>query len=608
MNKIARDQLLLLIVATFVCFAALGDYRLFDRDEPRNAGCAVEMLERSDWVVPMFNAELRTHKPVLLYWLTMTAYSLWGVSEFTARMASAVCGVGTVLLCYGIGRRLMSRQAAFWGALALASSLMFVVAARIATPDSLLIFLTTLAMYIYVRGAFVPVEAVPPPIAAARDDGLAPWPGNGSRDPLRPFFPSWLLAILMYGVMGLAILAKGPVGLVLPTAVIGMFLLIVRLPAVPADAVEGSYKGWRRVLWLLRPFAPLHFVQICWSMRPITAVVTAGVVAGPWYYLVDRATQGAWTRGFFLEHNLGRATTAMEGHGASGLVTTIVMMLLFYPVVLCLAFFPWSLLLTPTVLDMTARLRRGDPWRSGYVFLACWVMVFVGLFSLAQTKLPSYITPSYPALALLTGALLAHWVGGTLRAGQRWIGRAMLAMSLLGIAMLVGVFFAARVFLPGDQWLALGALTLPVTAWLVLRYMARGQHAAAVSVLGAGAVVTVSVVLILGPIIVDRHQHSDDLFAMARQHSPTPRYVAFGLLEPTWVFYAGQPIREIEGHRVDQLAQFLESPDAVAITTADRYKDVKGQLPVEIVVLVESPYFMQNLSSRPTLVLLGRLK
>src|SRR5688572_21932494 len=144
-------------------FTNLGGPRLWDRDEPRNAGCAVEMLQRGDVIVPTFNAKLRTHKPVLLYWCIMSAYSVLGVSEFSARLPSALCAVGSTLCTWFIGRRLFGPQAGVWAAIALATSLMFGVAGRAATPDSVLIFCTTLATAIYVGGTFRPrFDGAPP--------------------------------------------------------------------------------------------------------------------------------------------------------------------------------------------------------------------------------------------------------------------------------------------------------------------------------------------------------------------------------------------------------------------------------------------------------------
>ena len=146
----AKHLILIAAVAAVVMFTNLGGPRLWDRDEPRNAGAAWEMLARHDWVVPWFNGELRAHKPVLLYWCIMAAYSCCGVNEFAARLPSALCAVGSVLCVYRIGRRLFGLNAGVWSGIALATSLMFVVAGRAATPDSLLIFCTTLSLMIFV--------------------------------------------------------------------------------------------------------------------------------------------------------------------------------------------------------------------------------------------------------------------------------------------------------------------------------------------------------------------------------------------------------------------------------------------------------------------------
>src|SRR5262245_65129288 len=134
----------------------LGGPRLWDRDEPRNAGCAREMLAANNWVVPIFNGELRAHKPVLLYWCIMASYLGLGVNELAARLPSALCAIGSVICVYRMGRRLFGPRAGLWAGIALATSLMFVVAGRAATPDALLIFCITLALTIYVFGTFRP--------------------------------------------------------------------------------------------------------------------------------------------------------------------------------------------------------------------------------------------------------------------------------------------------------------------------------------------------------------------------------------------------------------------------------------------------------------------
>ena len=78
MNARFHHALLIITFAGLAFFVRLGGPKLWDRDEPRNAGCAAEMLAGDNWVVPMFNGELRTHKPILLYWQTMLAYACLG--------------------------------------------------------------------------------------------------------------------------------------------------------------------------------------------------------------------------------------------------------------------------------------------------------------------------------------------------------------------------------------------------------------------------------------------------------------------------------------------------------------------------------------------------
>ncbi len=101
---------ILATLTALVMFSFLGSARLWDRDEPRNARAAQEMLERNDWIVPTFNGELRSHKPILLYWLQMTAYSLMGRSETAARIPSALAACVSVLSLAWLASRLAGEK------------------------------------------------------------------------------------------------------------------------------------------------------------------------------------------------------------------------------------------------------------------------------------------------------------------------------------------------------------------------------------------------------------------------------------------------------------------------------------------------------------------
>ena len=144
MRNVGRDVCLLFVVAFCALFVRLDGSRLWDRDETRNARCAVEMQQRDDWVVPTFNDELRDAKPVLLYWLIRCSYIVFGINEFAARFPSAILGLGTILATYMIGRRLFNAQVGLLAGVILSTSLMFEVASHAATPDAPLIFCTTL--------------------------------------------------------------------------------------------------------------------------------------------------------------------------------------------------------------------------------------------------------------------------------------------------------------------------------------------------------------------------------------------------------------------------------------------------------------------------------
>src|SRR3954447_6304158 len=117
-----------------------GRVSLWDRDEPRYAGCTREMRSSGDWIHPTFNAEPRYHKPILVYWLMLAGTAIGGDNPFGARLVSAVFGTGTCLLIWGFGRRLLGKPAGLLAALMLTTAPMMVVESKLATTDATLLF------------------------------------------------------------------------------------------------------------------------------------------------------------------------------------------------------------------------------------------------------------------------------------------------------------------------------------------------------------------------------------------------------------------------------------------------------------------------------------
>lgn len=627
MTTTLRDYAILLGICGLVLFLNLGAARLWDRDEPRNAGCTAEMLARNDWVTPWFKGELRSHKPVLLYWLMMGAYAVFGQNEFAARFWSAVLGTASVLLTYHMGQRMYGRSVAIWGGIALASSLMFDVASRAATPDAVLIFLVTAALATYVHFVFPARnedDTLVEPTAEEAESEPKELPLSG----IRSYFPesSWQVAAI-YSLMGFAVLAKGPVGLVLPTAVIGMFLLIVwsrgdsldesnteelqrgrkrKVKAKAADEEDeapspysvGGLIGVIGICWsqVARVCHPLHFLQTCLRMNPLVAIGVVVLVAGPWYVWVGLRTEGAWLAGFFGEHNLQRATEAMEGHSGS---------IFYYPVAILCGFFPWSIFAIPTGIALWQRLseEKTPPERDADLFLACWACVWVGIFSIASTKLPSYITPCYPALALLTGVFLDRFLASEEWQESWWPRISFGTMSLVGLALIIALPFAAARYLPGDEWLgAIGAIPLVggIAALLLLEF----QKAQASLWTHAGAAVLFCAVLFgWCTVVVDGHQESDRLVTAIRENSVDPQIAAFAQLESSWVYYTGKPIQFIDRSKPDAAGEFLaKNEQAFVITTASQFEKLRNVLPGDVQILAKARYFLKN----DQLVVIGR--
>src|ERR1044071_9386618 len=104
MSRSAKLLLLQLLVVLPVCgflfFFGLGAFGLVGADEPRYAQIAREMLARHDWVTPVLNGKPWLEKPVLYYWEAMVSYSLFGVSDWAARIPGALSATTMIVAIY----------------------------------------------------------------------------------------------------------------------------------------------------------------------------------------------------------------------------------------------------------------------------------------------------------------------------------------------------------------------------------------------------------------------------------------------------------------------------------------------------------------------------
>ena len=346
----------------------------------------------------------------------------------------------------------------------------------------------------------------------------------------------------MYAAMGIAVLVKGPIGVLLPGAVVGLYLL-VRGSAQPAADAQISND---RILAILRRFNPARILRTIWSMRPLTALAMVLLVAGPWFAAVGWRTGGTFIYEFFGVQNFGRFVGAMDNHGGG---------IWYYLPAILVGFFPWSIFAIPTVLDLIRRWRGREPGQNGAKFLTCWILVYLGFFSIAATKLPNYVLPAYPALALATACFVDRWLGQPARVSRWWPRLSFGTLLAVGAAAAIVptiVFNGSHTSQAIVERLGIAPeLTddLMLIGWLGLILLAAGGIGLILAELGkpqpavaALAFLTIGfcVALFAGVAVrIDRHQPCPAVAEAIHQHSSgTPQVVQFGYFRPSLVYYS----------------------------------------------------------------------
>ena len=666
-----RHQLLIVLAASAVFFIGLGSARLWDEDETEYSRVAREMMIRGDWVVPTFNYRPWLEKPVFVYWLMIGSFRLFGVTEFAARFPSALFAVGTALLAYHLGRRLFRPQVGLWAGLILATTLNFVVIGRAATHDAGLIFFTTASLLAYVlamgrtfwrRGTAWPSPFGPSDTSPTRERGA------DTADPrlhlglvsmsdtncnrvarFRAVLPQfWWQFVLMYLPLGVAVMIKGPFGVLLPIASLGMFVWISGSWMSPVGGEPAGISPWRRVAAMLADFP-----AATWAMRPFTLAAIVLGVAAPWFVLAELRTHGEVSRVFFWEHNVQYILHAHQGHAGSSLY--------FYPLALLVGFFPWTIVLALGVGSMVRRIRHGDGRTAACMLAITWSVTWIVAMSLVGTKLPHYIVPTYPLLSVVAGLAIVEWIGtGRLhcltsvvprqapnplaapslvvarlgiwgRFGKRvarlnWISAGLLLLIGIGIAIVVGMPVAFHRWLPGQpsyNWLGLILAIGGLASWLLQRYSHRAAAAISLAATAGAFYLAISAVA-AGHF--SREQSSVQMAEAIERFAPESAPVAIYRAHlPGTLFYLDRrnPVVALmseggrsgddspahddvhvtaNGEPVDLRQLFVDHPDSLLITDPQGLAEFRPQLPDDAIVLDDRPRFPK----RGELVIVGR--
>lgn len=494
------------VLAAALCAAlfigGLGRTPIMFFDEEVYSECAREMLATGDLVVPRVDGEYFFDKPPLAYWLQAGSMSLLGVNSLGARLPSALAGVLLVFWTVFLGNRLFGKNAGFYAGFALTTSIMLVGASRMGIMDSLFSLTIALALGSFLLGYLKAAGA-------------------------------WAY-VAFWASMGLSCLVKGPAGAILILAASGVFLLIRR-----------DWAGIRRA-------------------APLLGIAAFLAVSFPWYILVHKATDGAFTQEFIFHQNVARAM-GKDFHHNSPWFTYIPLFVV--------GFFPWSVFVVRAWASHV-RVRSGsDATGTAALFAAVWMASIIFIFSLSSSKLPGYIIPALPGSALLLGLMWSRIVesgkSGQLRV-YAWI--------VCGLAVLVAV--ALQV---GQRYLeepipGLNNAVLPMSLFLFAGPAAGAllistrKPAAAFWAMCAGMAGFIGAASLVGMPIASRTM-GDPMLAIASRAKaearPGDSVVAYELnpSRPALAFYIGRPVPDVESGEVARAVS--DSPRVLVVAQDD---------------------------------------
>lgn len=351
-----RGLLALFLVLAVVWFGGLDHRKLIKPDEGRYAEIPREMAASGDWVTPRLNGLKYFEKPPLQYWATAAAYEVFGVDEWTSRLWTALTGFLGVLMVGFTARRLYDARTGLFAATVLASSVAYVLLAHFNTLDMGLAFFmnATLCAVLLARQA------------RAGADGGGGHCGDGTVGDARKRSARWML--IAWAALALAVLSKGPVAVVLSGGALVFYLACSR--------------DW----------------TLLGMLAPVRGLAVFLLVAGPWFIAVSKANP-EFAHFFFIHEHVERFLTTE--HRRTGPVW-------YFVPVLVVGLLPWLTLIVAAIVNAIRTQTRSSDRFSPGLLLVCWCAVIFVFFSASGSKLPSYVLPMFPAIAIAVAPFLAR--------------------------------------------------------------------------------------------------------------------------------------------------------------------------------------------------------
>ena len=444
---------ILLIVGVALYLVNLGGYPLYTKGEPREAVTVFDIVHGGGVILPQRAGVEVPSKPLLMHWLAaLASFVTGGVNEFAVRLPSAALAIAGVIVCYLYVRRLFDDIVAILAALIMATTFQYLQAATGARVDMTLTFFMEVAFFEFILFA----------------EGLT------SR------------RMLLYAALALAVLTKGPVGLVLPAAVVLIWIVLER--------------RW----------------NLIGQMSLVRGAIIVLVVAGGWYVAALIEGGPAFFRKQILSENLLRLAGGQDFHEGH------IHRYYYMELALLAGFMPWTILL-PIVATQAAWRPRVIDSRLKYILV--WFTTVLVFYNVPQSKRGVYLLCMYPAFATLIALyvrdaivepeLSRRWVRWLMRAS----GIALLLIGTANVVMLAMLFIRPEIFSAimyrldiraggfnrallaaiGEHWLA--AVTLPLLVEAIGIFLLR-TRARVERLVIAGAAGMVFIVLAVNLIVV----------------------------------------------------------------------------------------------------------
>lgn len=511
----------LIVLAALIIWCGNLDYRkLALSDEGRYSEIPRYMAQSGDWVTPRLNGIKYFEKPPLQYWATATAYKLLGEHNWTARIWPALTGFAGLLLIFMAGARIYGAAAGLYAALVLGSSLLYSGMAHILTLDMGLAFFMSLAMV----GVLLGLDPRATPVSRRR----------------------WMHAAA--AGCALAVLSKGLVGIVLPGAVVVLYMFVKR------DF------GLLRRLHLFS--GGLLFLAIC----------------APWFIAVSIANP-EFPHFFFIHEHFQRYTSTVHLRSQPWYY--------FIPILL-LGILPWLLTLFDALVTAVRRQRSRefDPT----LFLLLWSGFIFAFFSISGSKLPSYILPIFPALALLIGARLAD-INGRVLAWQ------LMPIALLALAGLFSVQYTERLAsaaIPAElyraqmPWLYAAAVTLLIGTSAAIVFAWRGRTRAAIIACAFAGMATTQLVVVSEDGLSPAHSTYHLVKKLPPEHTPDVPFYSVGSYEQTLPFYLKRTVTLVEFQ--DEMAFGLKHEPQLWVPTIKAFEPLWNAHPYALAVMGPEMY------------------